>query len=69
MVDGCVFHACFEHSAHPDSRVSQRKRQIDRLVNEKLVELGYRVERIWQHEVDENAFLEANFQAVLDRLI
>jgi DNA mismatch endonuclease (patch repair protein) len=57
FVDGCFWHACPRHSNLPISnRAFWRKklavnRNRDRLVNRTLRRLGWRVVRLWEHEL------------------
>ena len=57
FVDGCFWHACPRHSNLPvNNRAFWRKklavnRNRDRLVNRTLRRLGWRVVRIWEHEL------------------
>lgn len=57
FVDGCFWHACPRHSNLPvNNRAFWRKklavnRNRDRLVNRTLRRLGWRVVRLWEHEL------------------
>jgi DNA mismatch endonuclease (patch repair protein) len=57
FVDGCYWHACPKHSNLPvNNRAFWRKklavnRNRDRLVNRTLRRLGWRVVRLWEHEL------------------
>ena len=61
FVDGCFWHGCPKCYQRPKSNrkfwdtkiASNRKR--DRLVNRELRELGWRVVRVWQHQLDKSA--------------
>lgn len=57
FVDGCFWHGCPEHSSQPATnrafwiRKLSRNRDRDRLVSQRLRKSGWRVLRIWQHEL------------------
>ncbi len=57
FVDGCFWHKCSEHFQMPKSNRASWKRKIeanvlrDEYVNEALEKLGWKVIRIWEHEV------------------
>ena len=57
FVDGCFWHACPVHASKPvTNRAFWRKKLArnkarDRLVNRTLRKAGWRVLRIWQHEL------------------
>ncbi|MDB6017867.1 MAG: hypothetical protein JWR19_2356 [Pedosphaera sp.] len=59
FVDGCFWHACKKHSNLPvGNRAFWRKKLAgnvarDRLVNRALRKLGWRVVRVWEHELRE----------------
>lgn len=57
FVDGCFWHGCPLHATFPktnkqfwDKKLRQNKDR-DTWVNEKLASLGWRVVRIWEHEI------------------
>jgi len=57
FVDGCFWHGCPRHSTHPSSnrafwrsKLAGNKRR-DRLVSRTLKQRGWRVLRVWQHEL------------------
>ncbi|MBI2220388.1 MAG: very short patch repair endonuclease [Acidobacteria bacterium] len=60
FVDGCFWHACPRHYGEPKSNVGfwrtkiAANRERDRRVNRELRKLGWRVVRIWEHELREN---------------
>ncbi len=70
FVDGCFWHGCPTHGTRPKSNAAfwtdkiQRNISRDRLVNATLRSAGWRVLRIWQHELRrKNARrLESKFQ-------
>ncbi|MEW6363125.1 MAG: very short patch repair endonuclease [Acidobacteriota bacterium] len=57
FVDGCFWHCCPEHSHLPDSNRAFWQRKLaankarDRRVTRALRKAGWRVVRIWQHEL------------------
>lgn len=57
FVDGCFWHGCPKHGTKPKSnrpywrQKLSRNRSRDRLVNQTLRQTGWRVFRIWQHEL------------------
>jgi DNA mismatch endonuclease (patch repair protein) len=57
FVDGCFWHGCPKHGAQPVGNRSFWKRKFarnkarDRLVNQTLRRAGWRVLRIWEHEL------------------
>ena len=57
FIDGCFWHSCPTHGSVPMSNVEfwsrklQRNRARDRLVTRQLRKTGWRVIRIWQHEL------------------
>lgn len=57
FVDGCFWHGCPKHATRPASNRAfwekkfARNRIRDRLVTRTLKQLGWRVLRVWQHEL------------------
>jgi DNA mismatch endonuclease (patch repair protein) len=57
FVDGCFWHGCSRHFIKPQGNASFWRRKIatnqarDRLVNRTLRKSGWRVLRIWEHEL------------------
>jgi DNA mismatch endonuclease (patch repair protein) len=57
FVDGCFWHGCLKHCRMPVSnrkfwrRKLSRNRQRDLLVNRTLRKAGWRVLRIWEHQL------------------
>lgn len=57
FVDGCFWHGCPEHCRRPASNADYWRRKIDRnmardrRVAAELEALGWRVVRLWEHEV------------------
>ncbi|HZQ46597.1 MAG TPA: very short patch repair endonuclease, partial [Verrucomicrobiae bacterium] len=61
LVDGCFWHGCPKHSNLPQNNRAfwrkklARNRARDRLVNRTLRRRGWRVVRLWQHELKNEA--------------
>ncbi len=61
FVDGCFWHGCPEHCRRPSSNEGYWEKKIagnmarDERVTRELAELGWRVVRIWEHEVAASA--------------
>jgi DNA mismatch endonuclease (patch repair protein) len=57
FVDGCFWHGCPKHGTNPKSnrpywhRKLSRNKNRDRLVTQTLRQAGWRVLRIWEHEL------------------
>jgi DNA mismatch endonuclease, patch repair protein len=57
FVDGCFWHGCPKHATVPASNRAFWKRKLtanrrrDRLVNRTLRRMGWRVVRIWEHDL------------------
>jgi DNA mismatch endonuclease (patch repair protein) len=57
FVDGCFWHGCPKHATKPENNRAYWKRKLsanktrDRLVNQTLRRAGWRVLRIWEHEL------------------
>jgi DNA mismatch endonuclease (patch repair protein) len=58
FVDGCFWHSCPKHAGQPMSNKAR-----DRLVMRTLKQRGWRVLRVWQHELSRN-----NERRLLQRL-
>ena len=60
FVDGCFWHGCPEHYSRPQTRPDFWARKLaenvrrDQLQTASAESAGWRVERIWEHEVDED---------------
>lgn len=58
FIDGCFWHGCRKHAVMPKTnRAFWRKKlsrnmQRDREVNHQLRKMGWRVVRLWEHQVD-----------------
>jgi DNA mismatch endonuclease (patch repair protein) len=57
FVDGCFWHGCPIHGTKPKTNAEfwdekiKRNRERDQQVDRKLAEAGWRVIRLWEHEV------------------
>lgn len=57
FVDGCFWHSCPLHGAMPNTNIEfwqkklQRNRERDQKVNRELKKVGWRIVRVWQHEL------------------
>src|SRR5581483_11036763 len=57
FVDGCFWHSCPKHATSPKNNAAFWQRKLtgncarDRLVNRTLRRQGWRVLRIWEHEL------------------
>jgi len=57
FVDGCFWHGCPEHCRRPSSnraywlRKIERNMERDKLVSAELTLAGWRVVRLWEHDV------------------
>jgi len=75
FVDGCFWHGCPKHATWPSNRAAWWRRKLlsnkkrDQLVNRKLRQAGWRVIRIWEHELARvnQARLLQRFQRELNR--
>ncbi|WP_020413878.1 very short patch repair endonuclease [Microbulbifer variabilis] len=60
FVDGCFWHKCPKHFVVPKTRTEFWMKKInkncerDRQVSQELKQSGWRVLRIWEHEIKEN---------------
>lgn len=61
FVDGCFWHKCARCYREPDTRREFWNLKIganverDKVVNEKLEKLGWKVIRVWEHEITEDS--------------
>lgn len=69
FVDGCFWHCCPRHSTWPKQNAAFWRRKLsanvrrDRINTKLLRDLGWRVERVWEHSV------ETELEAVVDRIV
>ncbi len=69
FVDGCFWHGCPRHATRPKTNAAFWRKKIaanqarDRLVNRTLRSLGWRVLRVWEHEL-----VRRNEQRLIRRL-
>ncbi|MEZ2349805.1 very short patch repair endonuclease [Caballeronia sp. RCC_10] len=60
FVDGCFWHGCPLHGTRPATNATfwarkiERNQQRDRQVDDKLMAAGWRIIRLWEHEVKKN---------------
>ena len=72
FVDSCFWHGCSEHLRMPKSNVSYWKNKIsgnkerDRRKSQQLRKLGWRVIRIWEHDLRRPASLAGLIKRALD---
>lgn len=63
FVDGCFWHGCPRHGRSPDSNQNywlpklQRTKQRDKLNTRNLRALGWRVIRLWEHDLKNEALV------------
>jgi DNA mismatch endonuclease (patch repair protein) len=68
FVDGCFWHGCPRHATWPAHRAAWWRRKIegnkkrDRLVNRTLRRAGWKVVRIWEHELQMGKHPTLNIQ-------
>ena len=61
FVDGCFWHGCPLHGTQPKTRSKfwadkiSRNKERDIEVNRKLRELGWKVVRFWQHDIEKQS--------------
>lgn len=73
FVDGCFWHACPQHATKPKSNAAFWRKKLaanqarDRLVTRTLRRTGWRVLRIWEHELRRSA--ERHWLSRLERAI
>jgi DNA mismatch endonuclease (patch repair protein) len=74
FVDGCFWHGCPKHSNKPASnrefwekKLAVNKRR-DRLVTKTLRERGWRVVRVWEHDLDAKRPLAAKQSRIFEAL-
>jgi DNA mismatch endonuclease, patch repair protein len=74
FVDGCFWHGCPTHGSIPVSnrlfwlRKIKRNCDRDRLVNRELRKTGWRVLRIWQHDLRKPALVARRIGRSLSRI-
>ncbi|MCC6145992.1 MAG: very short patch repair endonuclease [Anaerolineaceae bacterium] len=73
FIDGCFWHGCpYCNRKLPETNKEYWKRKIDRnielarLHNEKLIQSGWTVVRIWEHEMCDKAVIRARLHQALD---
>lgn len=74
FVDGCFWHGCLKHSTMPaNNRAFWRKKfeankRRDRLVTRTLRREGWRVIRVWEHELSGKNFPASKLRRIFDSL-
>ena len=69
FVDGCFWHGCVEHGAMPKNNAAfwakklARTKETDATAERQLAEKGWRVLRVWEHEI------KMNVRAAADRVL
>lgn len=64
FVDGCFWHGCPEHSHMPETNVGYwgpklvRNKERDAATTRKLESEGWKVVRVWEHEVNDPCIIE-----------
>lgn len=53
FVDGCFWHACSLCKRNRNETRIRNIRGKDKIITENLIEIGYKVKRIWEHEIRE----------------
>ena len=72
FVDGCFWHACPTHATWPKANAEfwkakiERNRERDRETNNYLVEAGWEVIRVWEH--DDPLTMAVHIEQVVARL-
>lgn len=75
FVDGCFWHGCPEHYKTPSTRKEFWKKKLDAnrardaLVTHTLTSEGWRVVRIWEHQLKTKELLCANSDAIRNLVI
>jgi DNA mismatch endonuclease (patch repair protein) len=65
FVDGCFWHGCPKHATWPTNRAAWWRRKIkgnqarDKVVNRTLRRAGWRVLRVWEHELQKRGVRNA----------
>lgn len=73
FVDGCFWHGCPQHARSPESNQSywlpklSKNRERDRQADRRLRRAGWRVARIWQHELRTPSKVVQRIKRLLDR--
>jgi DNA mismatch endonuclease (patch repair protein) len=75
FVDGCFWHGCPEHYKAPSTRKEFWKKKLDAnrardaLVTQTLTSEGWRVVRIWEHQLKTKELLCANSDTIRNLVI
>jgi DNA (cytosine-5)-methyltransferase 1 len=72
FVDGCFWHSCPQHGSRPMSnrdfwqKKLERNAARDQIVNTRLKDLGWKVVRIWQHDLKKHKSIVRRLDRHLD---
>ena len=73
FIDGCFWHGCPKHYRMPSSNVKYWKQKIsqnkkrDRKINKQLKKEGWKIIRIWEHDIKQNP--EKTVKRIIKKLI
>ena len=73
FVDGCFWHGCPKHGRNPDSNADywiaklNRNRHRDKIVNGNLRKAGWRVLRLWEHELARGLKVAKRIKSILQK--
>jgi G:T-mismatch repair DNA endonuclease (very short patch repair protein) len=67
--DGCYIHGClkcfpFNEGSHEEWKFQSKARHYNKIINEELKEQGYKIVRIWEHDV-----YNGNFKKIIKKII
>jgi DNA mismatch endonuclease (patch repair protein) len=71
FVDGCFWHGCPKHGRNPKSNRDywlpklRRNRLRDLAIKKQLTKLGWRVLRLWEHDLAEDALVVRKIKRLL----
>ena len=74
FIDSCFWHGCKHHHRKPKSNAAywdpkiEGNRKRDRSRMRSLKNMGWHVERIWEHEVNEHVAIQKRLKKIADRL-
>ncbi len=74
FIDGCFWHGCRKHSHLPKSNLQYWEKKLarnkarDRRITQELRRDGWRVVRLWQHDLAREQAISARLLAALGRL-
>jgi DNA mismatch endonuclease, patch repair protein len=73
FVDGCFWHGCPQHCRMPKSRRGfwlskiERNKKRDRKVNRFLRKAGWKIVRVWEHELSNSIHLNAKLARAMKK--